>query len=197
MKIKPCVVSLLLIATVAGLCGLSRSSGADRPSSATTTTASEDFGADFYNGRTNRIVRVSTVTATHVRVIYENGGDRNIPRHELNSPLKERYPYDPKAAAEFIKRQSQDTQARIAAQKQAWEQQIQGAQRQIDSLEKEWKEKQRDLNTIREQRKIAPNSKVLKQREFRLLEERKDIGRRLAEMREKLRAMRTQADALP
>jgi hypothetical protein len=71
----------------------------------------EDLGHDFFNGKTNKIARVIEATPTHVRVRYENGGQRNIPRLELNSPLKERYPHDVQAAADYVQKQTLSAQA--------------------------------------------------------------------------------------
>jgi chromosome segregation ATPase len=178
-------------------CAPTRILATDQTHSTPQSTRQEDLGCDFFNGKTNKIVRVTTVTPTHVRVTYEGtSGGRNIPRHELNSPLKERYPYDPQAAADFIKKQSNEVQARTTAQRQALEQRVRELEIQLSALDKQWKETQRELNAIREKRKVAPHAKVLKRSEVQLIEQRKELGRRRTELQEKVQAMQKQADGL-
>lgn len=55
-------------------------------------------------GRVVKDVHVSEVTPTHVTVSWE-GNMRKLDRQNLPTELQSRYPYDPKAAADFKKRQ--------------------------------------------------------------------------------------------
>lgn len=187
---------LALNVIVLGLAHCDAQTGAIGQTTAAVHAQPEDLGHDFFNGRTNKIARVSAATPTHVRVIYESGGERNIPRLELNSPLKEHYPYDAQAAADYVKKQTLSAQARTSAQRQAWEQRIRELELQLNALDRQWAETQRELNAVKGKRKVAPNSKVLKRSEVQLIEQRKETARRRSELQEKVRGLRAQADAM-
>lgn len=188
---------LPLVVLGLALCGAQTEAAASAQANTTTAPAQvEDLGHDLFNGKTNKIARVIEATPTHVRVRYENGGERNIPRLDLNSPLKERYHYDAQAAADYLKKQTLSAQAKTSAQRQAWEQRIRELELQLNALDKQWAETHRELNAVEKKRKIAPKSKVLKREEIQLIEQRKELGRRRTELHDKLQAMRKQADAL-
>lgn len=194
---NPLTTCLALV--LLGLAPCGAQTGVAAPEQANPTTAparAEDLGHDFFNGKTNKIARVIEATPTHVRVRYENGGERNIPRLELNAPLQERYPYDAQAAADYVKKQTLSAQAKTSAQRQAWEQRIRELELQLNALDKQWAETQRELKAVEKKREVAPKAKVLKREEIQWIEQRKELGRRRTELHTKLQAMRKQADAL-
>jgi hypothetical protein len=146
--------SKIATVTVLGVCSPSSGRNSEQSHSEASTAQPEDLGWDFYNARTNKIGRIHSVTPTHVWVIYEDGKcGRNIPRMELESPLKERYPYDPAKAADFTAAlQARQAQQRTAAntsllrQENALQSKIDGKNAELTALQKEitaWRHKPR------------------------------------------------------
>lgn len=83
---------------------------ADQTNSPSPAVQQEYLGYDVVDGKSNKISRIYRATPSYVWVIYDGGtGARKIPRSELQSPLKERYPYDRQEAAAFDKEKSQQS----------------------------------------------------------------------------------------
>jgi len=133
------------------------------PSRQAQPTVQEDLGCIVIDGKTKKIVGVHSADPVSVYVIFEGEdgtrGGRKIPRQELPPQLQAKYPYDAAKAAEYRKQQADlaAEQAAAAAQqaermrkaaKDGLHQKEQGILAQMESLNKQDVELQKEANVL-------------------------------------------------
>lgn len=157
----------------------------------------EDFGYDVHNGVTNKIARIATVDPRYIWVVYEDGvSGRKIPRSELPPQLQARFPYDPKKAAESIEARAAENRALIAQHKQGLQQKERDLTAQIDAIERQRGENQKEIGNLNRKINTAPRSKVLKGEKLKLLEQQNDLRERKAGLEARLKQVQAQLDSL-
>ena len=196
MKATFSVLRMVLVALAFGTGAPVAVRAADEPAPRATVT--EDLGYDFYNGKSNKIARVYNVTPVAVQVIYEGDkGGRNIPRDNLPPALKAKYPYDPDAAAEFMKNQALKVEAQNEAQRTAWENRETELKAKIASLKKQMTEMKHEIGSLTAQIHTEPHNKDLRAKKVDLLQQQDDLRKQLDTAQDQLAQARKALGALP
>jgi hypothetical protein len=157
----------------------------------------EDLGFDVFEGKTNRIARVAKVDPRFVWVVYEDSKTgRKIPRAELPPQLQAKYPYDPQKAVASINAHAQEAQAEAAAQKTALRQKEHNLQSQVDALEKQMTENEKEIGNLDRKLKTMPKSKTLKAQKIKMLSDQDELRKRKTDLTDRLKQVRAQIDEL-
>ncbi|MBC8096356.1 MAG: hypothetical protein H7Y43_11130 [Akkermansiaceae bacterium] len=157
----------------------------------------EDFGYDVHEGVSNRITRIAMVDPRFIWVIYEDGvSGRKIPRADLPSKLQARYPYDPQKAADSIKARTAENQALKAQHKHALQQKERALVAQIEALDKQRTDNEKEIGNLNRKLNTAPRSKVLKHEKLKVLDEQNNLRERRTALDARLKQVRAQLDSL-
>lgn len=177
-------------------CALALMLGQRVPMHAETNTpsfaaAAEDLGFDFYEGKTNKIAKVYSVTPTHVQVLHEGGkSGRNIPRQSLPPQLAAKYPYDAAKAAEYQKQQADlATQQIVTAQAIARENVRKQEQQLLNEVARLTRLNHKLANDFALQKQM-PKGRGKKATLTNLVNERQQVADNLAKLQAQLDALR-------
>jgi hypothetical protein len=178
------------------------------PPSQSQPPVQEDLGVVLIDGRTNKIIHVRTADPVSVLVIYENEegskGGRKIPRQELPPQLQAKYPYDAAKAAEYRKQQAaaaaeqaalsvQQEAKRCAAAREALRLKEREIRAQMDSLNKQDVELQKEKNTL--DRLPAGNGRRVRSRH--ISDEQQGIREHIDQLRKQVEQIRAQIAGTP
>ena len=184
------------------------SESATTPPSKSQPPVKEDLGVVVIDAKTNKIIHVRTADPVSVLVIYENEegakGGRKIPRQDLPPQLQAKYPYDAAKTTEYRKQQadlaaeqaafSVQQAARIrAATKEVLRQKEREIRAQMDFLNKQDVELQKEKNTL--DRLPAGNGRRVRSRH--ISDEQQGIREHIAELRKQVEQIRVQSAGTP
>ena len=186
-----CVTTLMLLG--------SRTPGQAEEKSDDSKAAQQDLGYDIFDGQTNRIVRVSNVTPTHVFLAYEGTRlkGRTVARQDLPPQLRERYPFDVRKAAEMERQQIALAAQRADARRAAWKNALQRREMEIaaelQSLQQRDEALQKEVIIL----KSLPPGNGRRVRLAYIRNEQQSIRERTVQLRTLQEQVRAQRDSIP
>lgn len=168
-----------------------------RTNTVPSVAASNDFGYDIHDGVTNRIARIATVDPRFIWVVYDDGvSGRKIPRTELPSQLRERYPYNPQEAADAVRARVAENRALLAEYKQALQQKEQELTAQIAALDQESNENEKEIKNVGRKLKTVRHSKTFKAQKLKLLDAQNTLRQRKNDLENRLHRARAELTKL-
>ncbi|HEY9509927.1 MAG TPA: hypothetical protein VIV82_08710 [Verrucomicrobiae bacterium] len=168
-----------------------------RTNTVSAAIASPDFGYDIHNGITNRIARIATVDPRFIWGVYEDGvSGRKIPRAELPSQLRARYPYDPEEAADATRARVAENRALLAEYKRALQQKEQELTAQIAALNHESNENEKEIKNVGRKLKTVRHSKKFKSQKLKLLDAQNTLRQRKNDLESRLQRTRAELDKI-
>lgn len=197
---KTTLHSIKIVLTLAAcLSGIVAVRGTENIKAATGNSVAEDFGYDFFGGKSNKIDRIITSTPTYVYVMYEGGkAARKIPRTDLPDQLKLMFPFDFEKSAQFLTQQTETAaqqqahQAAIAIQRAAAHQaavqdaarrRVQTVEAQIKKLAEQDIQLQKQIYLYRS----LPHGNGRKVKLMHLQDEQQGIREQIEKLRQQLR----------